>query len=113
MRLNVSTDDDEIYLFERVVAHLQSRYKYLQDDAVKLVNEYYTNFTNPVFCEKFNIPVQNIDFFCHIEAVGMADRVHYYQGLGHIPDEPTFIKWQIKIHAESTLRLKPNGTAWE
>jgi hypothetical protein len=97
MRLKVSTDDDEIYLFERVVAHLQSRYKYLPDDAAELVNDYYANFTDPAFCEKFNIPVQNVDFFCHMEAVAMADRVHYYQGLSHIPDERAFIEWQRKI----------------
>ena len=97
MQLNVSSDDDEIYLFERVVAHLQSRYKYFPDDAVKLVNGYYANFTNPVFCEKFCIPVQNVDFFCHMEAVAMADRVQYYQALGHIPDERAFVEWQRKI----------------
>lgn len=93
MRLNVSTDDDEIYLFERVIAHLQSRYRYLPDSAMQLVNDYYANFTNPDFCEKFGIPVQNVDFFCHMEAVSMADRVHYYQGLGHIPDERAFVEW--------------------
>jgi hypothetical protein len=97
MRLNISSDDDEIYLFERVVAHLQSRYKYSKDDAVELVNGYYANFTDSGFCEKFNIPVQNVDFFCHMEAVAMADRIHYYQGLSHNPDEQAFIEWQRRI----------------
>jgi hypothetical protein len=99
MQLSVSLDDDEIYLFERVVARLQSYYNYLPDDAVKLVNDYYKNFTNSVFCEKFNIPIQNIDFFCHMEATAMADRVHYYQGLNNIPNEKAFIEWQKKIWA--------------
>lgn len=97
MRLNLSSDDDEIFLFERVVSHLQSRYKYSLDEAVELVNGYYENFTDPIFCGKFNVPVQNVDFFCHMEAVAMADRVHYYQGLGHIPGERAFIEWQRKI----------------
>lgn len=83
--------------FERVVSHLQSRYKYLPDDAVELVNGYYANFTNPVFCEKFGIPVQNVDFFCHMEANAMADRIHYYQGLAHIPDERAFIDCKKKF----------------
>ena len=94
MRLNVSADEDEIYLFERVVAHLQSRYKYLPDEAVELVNGYYANFTDPSLCEKFNIPVQDIDFFCHMESISMADRIHYYQGLGHDPNEQAFVEWQ-------------------
>ncbi|WMW80825.1 hypothetical protein RF679_00755 [Undibacterium cyanobacteriorum] len=94
MRLDESTDEDEIYLFERVVVHLQSRHMYSQDDAVALVNGYYANFTDHTFCERFNIPVQSVEFFCHIEAVSMADRVHYYQGLGHTPDEQAFVEWQ-------------------
>ena len=98
MRLSESSDEDEIYLFERVVVHLQSRYAYLPHEAQRLVNDYYANFTDSVFCEKFHIPVQNVDFFCHMEAVAMADRVHYYQGLRHTPDERTFIEWQRKIH---------------
>ncbi|MBC3918115.1 hypothetical protein H8L32_11555 [Undibacterium sp. CY18W] len=97
MQLNVSSDEDEVFLFERVVSHLQTTYKHTLEDAVRLVNEYYSNFTDPIFCKKFHIPVQNIDFFGHIEARGMADRVHYYQGLGHVPDERAFIDWQREI----------------
>ena len=47
MELNVSLDDDEIYLFERVIKHLQTIYNYSAGDAVELVNAYYENFTNP------------------------------------------------------------------
>lgn len=99
MHLEISSDEDEIYLFERVVSHLQSNHHYLPDDAVRLVNAYYANFTSQIFCNKFHIPVQNIDFFCHIEAISMADRVHYYEGLGYEPDERAFIDWQRKIRS--------------
>lgn len=97
MRLEVSSDDDEVFLFERVVGHLQSSYEYSLNDAVELVNGYYSKFTDPEFCEKFGIPVQNIDFFFHIEALGMADRVHYYLGLNNTPDERAFIDWQRSV----------------
>lgn len=96
MQLSESQDDDEIYLFERVVAHLQSRYQYSPDEAARLVNEYYSKFTDSAFCAKFGIPVQNADFFCHMEARAMTDRVHYYEGLGHLPDERAFVEWQRK-----------------
>ncbi|MBB3063673.1 hypothetical protein [Microbulbifer rhizosphaerae] len=97
MDLKISSDDDEVFLFERVVNHLQSSYGYSCDEAVRLVNEYYANFTDVHYCSQHGIPVQNADFFSHIEALGMADRVHYYQGLKNAPDEKSFIEWQRRI----------------
>lgn len=91
-----SNDDDEVFLFERVVRHLQSFYCYSHDDAISLVNGYYMKFTDPNYCDKYDISVQTMDFFGHIEARSMADRVHYYQGLGYEPDEAAFIEWQRK-----------------
>jgi hypothetical protein len=98
MRLIIeSYNEDEIYLFERIVKHLQSFYGYSSDQAVELINRYYLNFTDPEFCNKNGIPVQTMDFFGHIEARGMADRVQYYEGLNNSPDEQSFIEWQRKI----------------
>lgn len=98
MKLKIpSDDDDEVFLFERVVKHLQSSYDYSYDDAVRLVNDYYAKFTDPEYCDKYDISVQTMDFFGHIEARGMADRVQYYQGLKHEPDEGAFIEWQRKV----------------
>jgi len=51
MDLKVSSDEDELFLFERVVKHLQSLYGYSFDDAVRLVNEYYAKFTDQNFCD--------------------------------------------------------------
>lgn len=94
MDLQISSDDDEIFLFERVVRHLQSVHGYSYNDSVRLVNEYYADFTDPSCCDEHSIPVQNFDFFSHIEAVSMADRVHYYRGLKNTPDEAAFVSWQ-------------------
>jgi len=94
MNLKVSSDEDERFLFDRVVKHLQLSYGYSSDDAVRLVNEYYAKFTDQNFCDKYDITAQSMDFFGHVEARGMADRVHYYQGLQHEPDEMAFIDWQ-------------------
>lgn len=96
MELQVSIDEDEIFLFERVVKHLKLSYGYTDDEAISLVNGYYAKFTAPSFCDKYDISVQTVDYFCHIEARGMADRVHYYQALGYEPDEMAFIEWQQK-----------------
>jgi hypothetical protein len=97
MGLEISSNDDEVFLFERVVKHLQSLHGYSCDAAIRLVNEYYKKFTDPDYCDQHNISVQTMDFFGHIEARSMADRVHYYQGLKHEPDEAAFIEWQRKI----------------
>ncbi|WNJ95666.1 hypothetical protein RND59_00650 [Vibrio ruber] len=97
MKLRVSSNDDEVFLFERVVKHLQLSYGYPHDEAIVLINEYYLKFTDKDYCDKYDISVQTMDFFGHIEARGMADRVHYYQGLKHEPDEAEFIKWQRNV----------------
>jgi hypothetical protein len=97
MDLKVSSDEEDVFLFERVVKHLQLSYGYSFDDTVCLVNEYYAKFTDHNFCDRYKMTAQTMDFFCHIEARGMADRVHYYQGLQHEPDEMAFIEWQRKV----------------
>lgn len=94
VELKVSADDDVAYLFERVVKHLQSSYGYSLSEAIQSVNDYFASLTNPIFCAQHGIPVQDDDFFCHIEALGMTDRIHYYQGLKNALDEQAFIKWQ-------------------
>lgn len=94
MELKVSSDEDEIFLFEHVVRHLQSSYGYSYDGAVSLVNRYYEKFTDINYCKKHGIPVQNEIFFSHIAALGMADRVHYYEGLNNAPNETAFVSWQ-------------------
>ncbi|MCH7310323.1 hypothetical protein [Acinetobacter sp. ANC 4805] len=99
VELKVSADDDVMYLFERVVKHLQASYRYSSDEAIQLVNDYFASFTSPTFCYEYAIPVQDDDFFCHIEALGMADRVQYYQGLKKLPDERAFIDWQRSVRA--------------
>ncbi|WP_437528533.1 hypothetical protein WME95_41910 [Sorangium sp. So ce327] len=96
MGLKISTDEDEIFLFERVVKHLQSSYGYSLEDAERLVSGYYEKFTDQNYCDKYDIMAQTMDFFGHIESRGMADRVHFYEGLKHEPDEAAFIEWQQK-----------------
>ncbi|WP_437974883.1 hypothetical protein WMF11_42820 [Sorangium sp. So ce295] len=97
MGLKISTDEDEIFLFERVVKHLQSSYGYSLEDAERLVSGYYEKFTDQNYCDKYDIMAQTMDFFGHIESRGMADRVHFYEGLKHEPDEAAFIEWQQKM----------------
>ncbi|WP_141215595.1 hypothetical protein [Hahella sp. CCB-MM4] len=97
MDLKVSLDETQVYLFECVVRHLQSSHGYSHDDAVRLVNGYYANFTDARYCSEHGIPVQNADFFSHIGAKSMADRVHYYQGQGNVPNEVAFVEWQRKF----------------
>lgn len=63
MKLIDFSDDDELYLFERVVKNLQSFYGHSESDAIRMVNEYYHKFTNAEFCHRYNIPVQTVDFF--------------------------------------------------
>ena len=97
MKLDVSSDEELIYFFERVINYLKSAHEYEHNEAVELVNRYYSKLTNPDFCKEFGIPFQNIDTFYHIEARSMADRVKFYEGLNNTPDESKFIDWQNKI----------------
>ncbi|MDO8330619.1 MAG: hypothetical protein Q7T36_09125 [Fluviicoccus sp.] len=96
LKLSPNADDDEFFLFERVIGHLQHSYSHGHEHATMLVNQYYSKFTDAAYCHKYQIPVQTVDFFCHIEARGMADRVQYYEVLDHLPDEAAFIVWQRK-----------------
>ena len=95
MELKVPTEDDVVvFLFERVVRHLEATFGYSRADAVRSVNEYLAKFTSDDYCRAHGIPVQTDDFFCHIEARSMADRVHYYVWLRNEPNETEFVAWQ-------------------
>ncbi|MFZ6801346.1 hypothetical protein [Undibacterium sp. Di24W] len=102
MKLEISQDydEDEIWLFERIVSHLKADHAHTHEKSIELVNSYYGKFTNEEFCHIHGIPAQNIDFFCHIESVGMADRVHYYEALFNTPNEDEFIQWQRKFRLQ-------------
>ena len=102
MKLEISNDydEDEIWLFERIVNRLESDHGHTHEKAIEMVNSYYRKFTDEEFCHKHGIPAQNIDFFCHIESAGMADRVHYYEVLINTPNEGEFIQWQRKFRLQ-------------
>lgn len=99
MKLKISSDydEDEVWLFERIVKHLESDHGHSHEKAIELVNSYYEKFTSEEFCEKYDMSAQNIDFFAHIESTGMADRVHYYEFLQRVPNESEFIQWQREL----------------
>ena len=103
MRLKISSDydEDEVWLFERIVKRLKSDHGHSHDKSIELVNSYYAKFTNEEFCGKYDMSAQNIDFFFHIESGGMADRIHYYEFLHKTPNETEFIQWQQKIRGLS------------
>ncbi len=96
-----SYNDDEIYLFERIVEQLKSSYGHSNDQAIELVNSYLSKFTDQEFCLKHKIPVQTVDFFFHIEALGMADRIRFYEVWDNIPNENEFISWQRKVRSSN------------
>jgi len=99
----MSDNDDEIFLFENVVKHLVSTYECSNDAAIRMVNEYYKKFTDPEYCSKFDISTQNEEFFSHIAARGMTDRVYYYTELNNKPNEEKFIIWQRSVRGVENL----------
>lgn len=95
IQLNLASEDEDlVWLFERVVRQLQGEYGHSEDAAIRLVNDYYRKFTDPVFCEKYDMSAQTPEFFCREESLSMADRIQYYEALGGEPDEGAFIQWQ-------------------
>lgn len=57
MKLDILTsNDDEVFLFERIVKHVQKLCECTTDEAVNLVSAYVANFTDPVFCKKIIFP---------------------------------------------------------
>jgi hypothetical protein len=103
LRIPDSYDDDEIFLLERIVERLKSSYGHSNDKAVELVNSYLSKFTDQDFCLKHKIPVQTVDFFLHIEALGMADRIQFYEVLDNIPNENEFISWQRRVRGSNAI----------
>lgn len=87
-------NDDGMFLFERIIKSLTSLYGYSSDEAIELIEIYYSKFTNCEFCYRHGIPIQTMDFFHHIESRSMAERVHYYAALGNVPNESKLIAWQ-------------------
>ena len=90
-------DDVELFLFERVVENLKITHGHSLTEAVRLVNDYHRKFTDAAFCERYNISIQTKSYFCHVEALTMADQVQYYSALGHIPNDEAFRRWQRKF----------------
>ena len=91
------SDEDELWLFERTTKELRKTYGHSEEIAVALVNAYYKRFTDPSFCERFDLSVQSTDFFLREESLCMADRIQFFQHIGHDPNEQEFIQWQRSI----------------
>lgn len=92
-----SPDEDELWLFHRILVELQEGFGHSEEVAVDLVNGYYRRFTDPAYCDRFNMSAQGMEFFFHEEAIQMADRIQYYEFLGHQPNEWEFIQWHRSI----------------
>jgi hypothetical protein len=92
-----TTDEDELWLFERTAKELQRTYGHAEETAVHLINAYYKRFTDKSYCARFDISPQTLEFFCREESLCMADRIQYFEHLGHDPNELEFIQWQRKI----------------
>jgi len=88
------TDDDTNHLFDKVVAILREHFGHSDAEAVRLVREYYRQFSDAAFCRELGIPVQNDDFFHHEAPGGMAWRIQYYLVLKGNPDPHAFIEWR-------------------
>lgn len=89
-----SDDEDVVWLFERIVEELSSRYKHSKQEAHKLVNEYLGKFMSKEFCDAHDFPVETLELIRREEALTMADRVHFYEFLDNPPNEDEFIQWQ-------------------
>lgn len=99
-----TTNEDELWLFERTARRLEFDYGHSKAEAIRLVNAYYRKFTDPVFCALHNMSAQNAEFFAREESLLMADRIQYYEALGHPPDEQAFTQW----HRAQRMRQRGN-----
>lgn len=88
---------DEVWLFERIVRQLQKRFGHGENEAVAFVNRYCEKFTDPGFCDLYNLSVQTIEFFAREESLAMADRIQFHVVMGNEPDEMKFIAWENKL----------------
>lgn len=88
------SDEDERWLFERTARQLQTTHGHSEARAVALIDAYRRRFTDAEFCERFNLSVQTTAFFHREESLCMADRIQYFEHLGHEPDEAGFTRWQ-------------------
>jgi hypothetical protein len=91
-----TTDEDELWLFERTAKELQKAYGHSENSAIVLINAYYKRFTDSAFCGRFDLSPQTGEFFLREESLCIADRVQYFEHLGHTPNEQEFIQWQRK-----------------
>lgn len=89
-----SDDEDVIWLFERILEELSSRYKHSNQEARELVNGYLRKFMSKEFCDAHGFPIETLELIQCEEALTMADRVHFYEFLENSPNEDEFIQWQ-------------------
>lgn len=89
----ICENENDIFLFKSISKRLQKVFHYSESDAIDMINVYVSRFTDPVFCNKHNIGVQNLGFFHRCGPAEMMARVEYYINRSSEPDEENFIRW--------------------
>ena len=84
----------ENWMFDRIVANLQSLFAHEPTDAVALTQRYYDLFRDKAYCESIGVVVQDDDYFNHEAPMGMAMRVHYYLSLKGDPAPQSYLFWR-------------------
>ena len=94
MEISVSTDPSVNNLFESVRVALMENFSHSGMGSISLIKEYYGKFQDPDYCRAIGVPTQDIDFFFHESALGMALRIQYYLVVKGDPDPGSYLDWR-------------------
>jgi hypothetical protein len=82
MKFDFSTDDETIQLFQIAVHFLQVYFSYAEEQAIDMVNQYYSDWQN----------IHDDDFYHHISSYEIAIRAHYFIKLKG--KQESYIEWK-------------------
>lgn len=91
------TDYDTNNLFHEVALKLSQELNISCKEAIEIVFNYYTKFTDITFCQSIGLPVQDDDFFHHEGVAGLVLRAVYYLVQKNDPNPSEYLNWRSNV----------------
>lgn len=93
----LSVDEDTHYLFYETAMKLRSELSIPLENAVKLVEEYYSKFTDTNYCDSLGINIRDEDFFHSEGVIGMVYWIVFLVVEKNDLDYNKFHEWRSKL----------------